>query len=362
MSTTAQNTPLPYFGRAWNVSIQTQTAGKFAIDNSAGETLRVVFDINKFLLMAYWEMTVTIYNLSSPTQSTLYKDNPGIANLWRFNQPVILGDEVSVSAGYQLSDSGAFGQTSNLLYNGHVLQYIATQENVVDKRLTLRCITGLLDDALGFTSTSLSNGTSDLDALNQIASDSGIPIENMDSGAQTALTQSQYSRGRAVHGKPFDEIRSIARQNNLWAWVSPNGLNVRSFSDVTASTPPKYTYGPPRLPGSYTRYQTSNTSIRTTLIGTPEQTQYGVMFRVLMDSDPKIGDVVELAPGTIINAAPIQYGSLAPVPSQNGLYVVTGIRHYGDTRGMGNDWFTEITAVVFNFFPDFISSHSPVNG
>lgn len=356
---TAQNTPIPYFGRAWNITVQTQTAGKFAIDNSAGETLRAVFDINMFLLMAYAELSLTIYNLASPTSVALQANAPSVGNLWTFNQPLILGDEVSVSAGYQMSDSGAFGQSSSLLYTGHVLQAIWTKENVVDNRLTLRCLTGLLDDALGFTSTSLSGGTTDLDAINQIMTDLGIPVENIDSGAQTALTQSQYSRGRAIHGKPFDEIRSIAKENNLWPWVSPKGLNIRSFGDITSSTPPAYTYGPPRLPGSYTRFPSSNTSVRPTMIGTPEQTQDGVVFRVLMDSNVKIGDVVEIASGTVIVQAPITIGNRAPLPSQNGLYVVTGLRHFGDTRGMGGDWFTEITAVLFNFFPQYLESHSP---
>jgi len=48
---------------------------------------------------------------------------------------------------------------------------------------------------------------------------------------------------------------------------------------------------------------------------------------------------------TIVNPyqfSPFQeYPSL---PSRNALYVVAGVRHVGDSRGTGDDWYTEITA------------------
>jgi hypothetical protein len=101
--------------------------------------------------------------------------------------------------------------------------------------------------------------------------------------------------------------------------------------------------------------------VKPTIIGVPEQTQNGVTFKVLMDSDVRIGKVVQLAPGTIIN--PYEFTPMSnypPVPSRNGLYIVAGIRYVGDSRGRGDDWYTEVTGVLWDFFPSFIGASSAV--
>ena len=161
-------------------------------------------------------------------------------------------------------------------------------------------------------------------------------------------------------GKPLGIIENICFQHNLYSWISPNGLNIRSFGPSNFQQTPAYAYGPPNLPGSYAPNGTTTRQVKKTLIGVPQQTEDGVQFRVLMDSTPKIGDLVQLAPGTIINPASLTYGGtqLPPIPSQTGVYIVGGLRHAGDSRGKGDDWYTEIVGLSQDYFTNFLRSRT----
>lgn len=359
MASTAQS--LPYFGRAWQISVDTADGTHLVLSSDQfSEALRVTFAIDMFLLLDYWQAQVTIYNLSSETAGQIAQGAPNLGQLWQSRQPLVAGDTVTVSAGYQSSSSGSFDAGTNVIYSGKLLQPVWLRENVVDFKLILRCVTGLLEDAVNFTGFTLAKGATDLDTLGQVCSQAERPIqiENIDAASRAKLAQTVYPRAQAFHGRPWNYIRQIAAQNNLFAWVSPNGLNVRSFDPSAAPAAPDYAYGPPDLPGSYTTGGTAQGLVKKTLLGSPAQTQDGVLFRVLLDPQVRIGDVVQLAPGTIVTPAPVQIGTLPPIPSANGLYVVSGVRHVGDTRGRGDDWYTEITGVIMDFFANFLQARN----
>lgn len=356
MASTAQ--PLPFFGRAWHVAVDTSDGEHLVVASSQfEEALRATFVIEMYPQKIYWQAIVTIYNLASETASRIRAGAPDFATIWKQRDTRIeLGNAVTVSAGYQSDANGKFDPGANVLYRGQVLQPVWTRENVVDYKLILRLVTGLVENTLNSVSISIEKGATDYDAVKQICGQAGTPIaiENIDAGARERLSRAKYSRGQVFHGRPYEPIGEIMRQNNLFYWVSPNGLNVRSFDPKSPPKDPDYAYGPPDLPGSYTTGGTKQGLVKRTLIGVPEQTQDGVVFRVLLDPQVRIGDVVQLAAGTVIQAHPFQYGQLPPIPSVDGLYVVAGIRHVGDTRGRGNDWYTEVVAVNAVAFPDIL--------
>ncbi len=355
----ASQAPLPFFGRAWNIAVDTADGQHLVVASSrADESLRATFAIDMYMLLAYWQAEVSIFNMSSQTAGTIWKGSPKLGDLWQFQKPLVAGDTVTVSAGYESSEAGGFNPDANVLYQGKVLQPVWLRENVVDYRLILRCVTGLIEDAVNFTSFPIAGGVSAHDALAQICSQANppIPIDRIDEGARTRLSQQSYPRAQAIHGRPWNAIRSITAENNLFAWVNPRGLNVRSFGSGGTPQTPDYAYGPPEPAGNSGSRQTAQGLVKRTLIGTPEQTQDGVVFRVLLDPQVRIGDIVLLEPGTLINPVPIQVGQLPAAPSQNGIYVVAGLRHFGDTRGRGDDWFTEIHGVVMDFFANFLTA------
>ena len=110
-------------------------------------------------------------------------------------------------------------------------------------------------------------------------------------------------------------------------YLSPNGINVRSIAPVSAQATPDLVYGPPWPPTA--TVQPENPLLYTpTLIGTPQQTQEGVVFRVLMDSRVKLGNTVQLDLSGIkqLPRYPNQYLS---VLDQTLTYVVCAVRHVG---------------------------------
>ena len=128
--------------RAWQIKIVTPS-GTYTITNSQYESLRVLFsiDMGVYPLTAYWQASVSIYNLSPSIINKILQTSSSLANPVLASQPIAMGDSVSISGGYQYGSSGAWNASSQLLYTGRVFQSILTRENVVDYKLTLRCIT-----------------------------------------------------------------------------------------------------------------------------------------------------------------------------------------------------------------------------
>jgi hypothetical protein len=362
--------PLGAFGRSWQIQIATQDGGTFTISSRVadGETpLRVTFDIDTYALLAYWTAEITIYNLGNTTAKAILGDSgmPNTATLWKFNQPIIAGDTVSVSAGYQFAQAGPFNPASNNLFVGRVFQPIWTRENVVDWKLTLRCVNQLIADAFNDVNLTIPEGRTAQQAINAVCGAANITVDQTQDTADK-LAQVSDPRAQTFFGKPTEVLSGLLTPNGVSAWLSqdavdaPPNLHIRMFDPNNPPPTPDYAYGPPNIPGQYAPAGTTTGNVKQTLIGTPEQTQDGVQFKVLMDSGIHVGDMVQLAPGALIVPFRFQYNSTYPaVTSQSGQYVVQGVRHYGDSRGRAEDWYTEVTGVTMDFFQSFLQATTP---
>jgi hypothetical protein len=365
---------LAFFGRACSVSVTPQGGGtQTTIATTPGMPgIRMVFSAEKKMSVVVWLAHVAIYNLNSSTAATVTSGS-GLSAFQNqqtnaqdpllFTQAISMGDLVTISGGYQPA-SGTFNPANNLLYTGNVLQSIQTREHVVDTKVILRCVDQLALKSFAFSNFSRAKQQSDYDIVQQIAQSVGLKIAAIDAESQQIL-QSQpksYSRGQAIFNRPLKVIDTICKQHVLFPWVDQNGLNIRSFGrSTTGSLTPTYTYSPPNLQSNTTATSSTGT-IKSTLIGTPEQTQLGVTFRVLMDSQVNLGDTVAIAQGTAINGFQFPYGSLPPLPNAAGTYIVLGLRHVGDTRGTGDDWYTEIIAVTPAYFSTLVSAMTAGGG
>src|SRR5690242_2636648 len=112
---------LPFFGRAWSVSVDTQDGNHYVVRSLVGpgeEPLTVRFTVEMYALLAYWNATIEILNMSTETARSITAGTPDVSKFWKFNQPLVLGDSVSLSAGYASGSSGSFEADSNLLFNG----------------------------------------------------------------------------------------------------------------------------------------------------------------------------------------------------------------------------------------------------
>jgi hypothetical protein len=390
MSTPASviNSPsaVPYFGRAWQISLDTQGSNgqdgqHYVLRSLVGpgeEPLRVQFAVDTAMMLSLWTGDVTIYNLRQAPHT-----GASLGEALTSDMLILAGDTVTISAGYK-GPSG-FSADSNMIFSGRVFQPVLTRVGVVDWVMKLRCACGLLENTMNFVNMPLTGAATYYDTLKAIsettqdAGGAGFGPIDLDDASATILKAQSLSRGQVFFSRPYDIFRELMQQTTLFGWLEPAPpptnqteqipykpslpgetpstvqpkptLHVRSFRTLTD---PEISYGPPNLDPNVTR---RFLNFKPTLIDVPEATDKGIIFRVLMDSSLRIGQVVQVVQGTVIS--PFQFlpfQNSPPVPSRNGIYVVFGLRHVGDTRGQGDDWYSEVTGVNYSWFTGFVNS------
>jgi hypothetical protein len=296
----------PLFGRKWKITILLAdgTTGLVVSDSDFGENaLKCTFEIQKHTWEAYWFGLITIYNFTGPT----------------LNMVITQGMKVIVEAGYK---DGLYGK----IYEGSVFQPMFDREDVVNYKTTLSCMDGLgLFDG-NLINVTLQSGYDYSELIATMAKNARTPIPI---GQTMEFQAKKMPRGKTVFGDPKKYLRQVSADNNAQFYIGDgkmNILNVNDESDLNANDAIILTP-------------------ETGLIGTPQQTQDGIVFRCFLDS--RIGIQKPLTMVKIDNAVIRQVkqsvGQYITPLDQDGYYKVIGIRHIGDTRG--NDWYTECTAV-----------------
>lgn len=311
-----------YFGRAWKIKVTPQTGEEWTVSNSDWDTeaLRVTFDIEQHCVTAYWSAEVVIYNFLPALVGVIQK-----------------GDLVTVIAGYQAPGSG-------LIFSGKVFQPLWEREGETDYKLTLHCLIGLFEDQNGYSTVSIAGGTSQSDAVRQVAASSSVKIlvEYLDPILDTV----KPPKGRAFAGYASRFFCEVAASNHMQYWMGWNGINISSLAPQGDT--PNIVYAPPFSPTSQSKTVSGADPgfTKYTLIGTPQQTELGISCKVLLDSDLRLGCLMKLDMA-LLRLIPQQVGAYPLVLDKDGIYIVAGIRHIGDTRG--RPWYSEITAVTREF-------------
>lgn len=360
---------VPYFGRAWKLELitsggQVLTAGSQSF-NVNDESLKVTFETSvtaKFPKSDYAFADISIYNLNQATQQTLLSGTRPLGG----NDVIQQANIVTLFAGYQNNFQGSslpvtltkFGYqpdgtvpttSSSLIWAGQVFQPLWERVNVTDYKVTLHCLVGFWQDTQNFVNDSIGVECTQSQIVQKIAqaATNGISIEDI-TDLENATGTVQLPRGAVLFGRPGDLIGEIAQTNYMSYYVSQNGINVINLLD-NDNAQPQYVFGPP-WPGYLTVSPKYPAQYTPTLLGTPQQTQDGVVFRVLMDSRLRLADTVGLDLSAL-NQIP-NYPDPSGYPAfltQNQTFIICGIRHVGDTRG--EDWYTEVTAVSKSFWP-----------
>jgi hypothetical protein len=274
-----------------------------------GESLRVTFDTSAVAYPAYWYGNIEVYNLNAESTDLFFTR----------------GAAVAVYAGYE---NGVYGK----IFEAPIFQVMWERENVVDNKLTLRCIIGLDNNLVNFSAEAFS---SQAELVRQIAARALNPI-TIDRLSSRLEEGPRSPRKRTFFGDPRKYFDQIATQNQMQWWMSETGLNIGSLNDPDLT---QGQIGP--IPAGNALVYTPETG----LVGTPQQTQDGVDFRVLLDArlrvtNPPMSVKLDQSSIRLLKA---QIGQLQNFLDVDGVYKVAGVRHYGDTRG--NPWYTEIVGV-----------------
>lgn len=325
----SSDTTVPFFGRAWQLTVESLQLGQTTTitDTSwAEESLHILFSISKGYFSGYlWWADIVVYNLNAATEQVFLQ--------------LSQGDTVTLSAGYQ----NGWNAGNNLLFKGQVWQPMWERENVTDFKVTLRCMVGLPEIVQGFVSFTQGPMATQSSIVQRMAREAHTPFQIADSPSDLdAKYTAQLPRSKSVFGRPLDYFQQLAAANGFPSYYDQDeGLHLL-LKEISEGVPPDIVYAPPLISNVPTS-QSATGLTKQTLIGTPQQTQNGAIFQVLMDSDVKLSKIVKLDMAAIRQIS-IEPGQKNTPLSQDQNYVVTEIRHVGDTRG--EDWYTEISAIT----------------
>ena len=325
----------PLFGRSWNLQVlSAAVSGQdqqtlLTVSQSAWEpeTLRITFDINQSGYKALWFADIAIYNLDPAATA---QNSQGAALIAQ-------GAEVSLAVGYQAS-----GQPTEI-WRGQVFQVLWEREGITDTKLTLRCVCGLPWRTRNFISVATKAGQSQWQIVQQMAQGAKTPIPIAYCDPAVNFLPTVLPRSKTIFGTPDTLFHQIADQNNMTTFIGPNGLYIGKLENPGA--PVDVIFAPPLIVGQ--QPEANEAQLTRSIVGTPQQTPgYGVNLRVLCDPriKMKLPAMQVQIQNSIIRQAQRELGKFPSLLTQDGVYLVAGVRHYGDTRQ--NDWYTEITGVI----------------
>jgi glutaredoxin-related protein len=308
------------FGIAWEVVITTDPSSLNSNDQASTiqifdngsysqEALEIQFNVGMNIDTqngGFWFADISIFNLTDATMETIVKSGQG----------------VKLSAGW------ANGNTPyGTLFEGTVYQPMWERIDGINYKLTLRCIVGLLEQTLNFTKGNLAAGATQRALVASMVANAVVPMQSNFSDNIRPELVVPSSRGEVYFGQPGEYLQQVAAELQSDVWISNLTANVRNIIQLQDNIP---TY----------QYNSSNG-----LIGTPQQTEDGVVVRVLLDPRVNLAEQIQLTPQVAINQVPRTQGSYPNIVDQGGTYGIVGIRHVGDSRG--NKWETELTCVTY---------------
>lgn len=315
-TSSANSQPNQLFGRKYKleVSVANSSGGTDVItvtDSSfEPEALRIVFDVQTVAFQNYWFADIDIYNLDSTTTTQILQSASNITQ----------GMTVKLQAGY-------INGNYDVIWEGPVFQPLYSRENVTDYKITLRCIFSMESQISGSVlSTAYAAGYSQTETVLAMIGTLGL---NKDYVSPNLSTKT-LPKAKVVFGNADKYLSNIARDNNMTWFMSQRGLALGGPNDAQVSSDPAIVYTP-----------------KTGLVFTPEQTQYGVNFTVLLDPRLKVlypMQSVQLDQ-SLIRQYKVSVGDNKFLPlDQDGIYVIGGVRHRGDSRG--GAWYSEVTGFV----------------
>jgi len=315
MSTFSPISQIPNFGFAWNLTItgppdKDGTSAQVSAESQAWqpEAMRIVFEVNIVGYLQqqgpYWTAKIDIYNLSADQEAALI--------YWG------QGSTINLSAGYQ---AGPYG----VIFAGVIYQVLVERPDVVDSKITIMAYTGMREMIGNMVSFRGDPYISQAALIAKMCATANVPIaiDPNSQGTIAFLNATRLPRARPVFANPIKAISEIAAANNLQAWYGFDGLAVDNMNPSGQATTITYTPS-------------------TGILGTPQQTQYGVSLTVTLDPRLRVQQPPMLIniSSSIIRQLQLNPPGYRSILSPNGDYIVNGLQHRGDSRG--NQWETEI--------------------
>lgn len=279
--------------------------------------LHCVFEVHKQRDKGGFYAVVRIYNLNASAEKKL----------------VMEGDRLIIEAGYQGTASTSSQQEDGSvkteevdlqygkIFDGKIVWPSRSRESNTDYVLTLMAIDGDAPLNLNFISKSINRGLNARRIVETAANEAEVktPVGVVSDG----LSEQVLPRGKVFFGRPYDYIQDVCRGNSASYYIEDGSLHVTRMQDVAKD-------------------DALVVSPKTGLIGTPQQLQFGMSFKVLLNPAIHLGSLIKLQ-DVQANEVTTQPGQQVTPLDDEWIYQVMGLTHTGDTRG--NAWYTEIQGI-----------------
>lgn len=234
-----------FFGRRYRITVSDDSGNALDVSD-----LHCTFNIVKTIMMEPNTSEITIYNLNAQTENTI----------------IMTGTRVTLEAGYEGSQFG-------LIFDGDLLQPIREREDGTTYKLTLISLDS--DRAINFEIVNLSvvKGQTQRSIIYHIANKASNPIPL--GSISSKLEGQTLTRGKVMFGKASDYIRQIAKSNDLHFYMDDGSLNLISLDELPEG-------------------EIFELSPESGLIGTPEQTDYGLSGKCLLNPQIKLNSLIHI--------------------------------------------------------------------
>jgi len=238
------------FGRKYRITISDDSGEALDVSD-----LRCTFNIIKTIQMEPNSSEISIYNLNAKTE----------------NQIMMYGKRVTVEAGYE-------GTQFGLIFDGDILQTIRERENGTTLKLSIIALDS--DRAINFdiANFSIVKGQTARNIIDNIVNKATNPIST--GSISEKLSGQKLTRGKVVFGKASDFIRQIAKSNELQYYMDDGNLNLISLEELPEG-------------------QIIELTPKSGLIGTPEQTDYGISGQCLLNPQIKLNSLIHIDNSTV---------------------------------------------------------------
>lgn len=265
------------FGRRYRLTISDNQGN--ALDISQ---LHCLFDITKTIQMEPNLSVITVYNLNVKTENAI----------------IASGKRITVEAGYEGSQFG-------LIFDGDIIQCINSRDDGTTCKLEIIALDS--DRAINFdiANFSIVRGQTQRDIVEHM---SNVVTNPVDLGSiSQKLSGQKLSRGKVVFGKASDYYRQIAKSNDLQFYMDDGSINLISMDDLPEG-------------------EIFDLSSKSGLIGTPEQSTYGINGKCLLNPQIKLNSLIHVD-NKLVRAKRIELSGSSVSPVGGVSTSVAGVRN-----------------------------------
>lgn len=233
------------FGRRYRITVSDENNNAFDVSE-----LRCTFNIVKTIQMEPNVSVVEIYNLNVQTENSIMMN----------------GKRVTVEAGYE-------GTQFGLIFDGDIIQCINSRSDGTTTKLTIIALDS--DRVINFeiANFSIMRGQTQRSIVDHMTSKAENPIQL--GSISSRLKGQELPRGKVFFGKASDYLRQIAKSNDMQFYMDDGTLNLVSMGDLPEG-------------------EIFELSPKSGLIGTPDQTDYGISGKCLLNPQIKLNSLIHV--------------------------------------------------------------------